>query len=257
MKKGIQKLIDYSDKIQDYVLNQYLKDCQADDKIVKVHRECQREVYNELKRKSNVAPSQVKKAKSTRASIGFVFNWKKDCFFCAKPCVVNKKHPDRNDFRQVCTLPMRNKVLQLSAKRSDSWALEVQRRVLHCHDLVAAEARYHKSCRDKFYFGTDGESIKSPGRPTNEKCLNNFSLLCEWLESEGEMYSLTEIHKKMMDIAAGDDNVYSQVWLKKKLEERYKLHIFFTDLPGKSNIVCFRNIVQSFYGITRKKIMPS
>ena len=55
------------------------------------------------------------------------------------------------------------------------------------------------------------------------------------------MYSLKEIHEKMLALSENKD-VYSQKWLRIKLKERYKDNIFFTEINGKANVVCFRNL---------------
>ena len=246
--KGIEKVIEYSRKINDSVLTDYLIERKTSKGVVKIHRECQKQIYNELKRKGNVpvaVPNKITKV-STRLSICSTFNWKEHCFLCEKPCKKNQKHFDRNDFRLVATIPFRNQTLSVCCRRNDDWALEVQRRALECHDFVAAEARYHVSCYERFQLGRTkvGVQLSTPtGRPTDQKCQNYFRIVCEWLENEGEAHSLSEIHCKMTDIAGSSDDVYSQKWLKKKLQEKYKDHIFFTEVAGKSNVVCFRNMV--------------
>ena len=70
--------------------------------------------------------------------------------------------------------------------------------VVDCQgDFVAAEARYHHPChRD---FTTEKRlSTATPGRPVASESLNNLNRVCEWLESEAELYSLVEVHSKMV-----------------------------------------------------------
>ena len=38
----------------------------------------------------------------------------------------------------------------------------------------------------------------------------------------------------------------SEKWLKEKLKENYKKHIFFTDLPRRSDVVCFKDMAAFF-----------
>ena len=178
---------------------------------------------------------------STRQSLGDIFHWKQQCFLCAKPCIPDKKHSDRKNFHLVTTLHFRDKILSFCTTRNDKWGIEVQRRSLDCHDFVAAEARYHKQCYERFYSEKTND-ISSPGRPLDQKSLKYFHLVCEWLESEAEIYSISEIHKKMSDIAGSGENIYSQKWLKAKLQQKYKDHIFFVEALGKSDVVCFRNM---------------
>lgn len=47
----------------------------------------------------------------------------------------------------------------------------------------------------------------------------------------------------MIDFA-GVDEVYSRKWLKKKLEEKYESLIYFVEMNGKSNVVCFRDAAE-------------
>ena len=56
----------------------------------------------------------------------------------------------------------------------------------------------------------------------------------------GELYSLKEMHEKMLSLA-GDGNVYSEKWSRIKLEEIYQFSIFFVEVNGKSK-VCYRNL---------------
>ena len=245
VKKGMQKFLDYSTKINDSALKEYLINKQTTNGVVKIHRECQKEIYNELKRKNNiteVVQSKVPKV-GTRRSVGDTFHWKEQCFLCATLCQPDKKHSNRTNFHQVTTLHFRNKILSFCTKRNDEWGMDVQRRSLDCHDFVVAEARYHKLCYERFYSGkAKGDNFSSPGRPIDHECLNYFNLVCEWLESEGEIYSLAEIHQKMSDIAGSAEYISSQKWLKNKLQQKYKEHIFFVEALGKSNVVCFRNM---------------
>lgn len=72
-----------------------------------------------------------------------------------------------------------------------------------------------------------------------------FKVLIEWLESESgaELYTLTELHSKMVEFSDGDD-VYTVKRLKQKLQEHYKEHIFFANVEGHENVVCFKNMAK-------------
>ena len=64
-------------------------------------------------------------------------------------------------------------------------------------------------------------------------------MLCEWLEGEGEFYSISELHDKMKELGQSD-SVYSPKWLKKKLQMKYGDMIFISEIEGKSDVVCFK-----------------
>ena len=49
--KGIQKLIDYSLKNDDHELYKYLCSKKENGETVRIHVDCQKSIYNELKRK--------------------------------------------------------------------------------------------------------------------------------------------------------------------------------------------------------------
>ena len=69
-------------------------------------------------------------------------------------------------------------------------------------------------------------------------------MLCEWLEKDGdcELYTLQELLIKMDELNGGSSSVYSEKSLQSKLEGKYQDHIYFTNLPGRPNIVCFRDM---------------
>jgi len=72
-----------------------------------------------------------------------------------------------------------------------------------------------------------------------------FEMLCEWLElvADSEPYTISELHSKMAELA-GNSEIYSAKWLKQKLHKHYKEFIFFAEVEGHSNVVCFRNMAK-------------
>jgi len=75
--------------------------------------------------------------------------------------------------------------------------------------------------------------------------LNWFTVLIKWLESDSgaELYTLGELHSKMIEFADGE-NVYTIKRLKQKLQDYYSDHIFFANVEGRENVVCFRNMAK-------------
>jgi len=86
---------------------------------------------------------------------------------------------------------------------------------------------------------------KVQGRPEDQMMLQWFKMLCQWLESEvgAESYILTELHNKMKEISDNSE-VYTVKRLKQKLQEHYKEFIFFAEVEGHGNVVCFKNMTQ-------------
>ena len=70
-----------------------------------------------------------------------------------------------------------------------------------------------------------------------------FQRLCQWLESEAdaELYTLTELHAKMVEFSGGSD-VYTLKRLKQKLHEQYEEFIFIAEVEGRGTVLCFRNM---------------
>lgn len=58
-----------------------------------------------------------------------------------------------------------------------------------CNDRVAEEARYHKTCHDRFHLGKTtplryDKLRKSAARAADVKKQHSFSMMCNWLESQ-------------------------------------------------------------------------
>ena len=230
----------------------------CDDKIIKiletetaifVHDKCRRNFTDKKRLRSITASDDSEKGGATKKwwrlhTAGFY--WKRDCFFCGKSTNYDPKHPDRStQVHEVTTLPYRKRILEACDKRSDSWAAEVKIRLHDCLDLVAVEAKYHSKCQLKFCCETSADTGFQPflGRPTDAVMVEHFSVLCNWLENDGgsKLYTLAELRHKMIELT-GSSNVYSDKRLKQKVELHYGNHIYFAELNGKQNVVCFRNM---------------
>ena len=125
------------------------------------------------------------------------FNWKCDCFYCEEKCKVYPHNSNRIDWCEVRTLPMKENIRRECLRKKDEQSEALIMRLLNINDLVAAEGRYHNNCRQNFFH----KSSKSVGRPVNATCDENFNAVCQKLEKEAEVYTLGEIHQKMVDLA--------------------------------------------------------
>ena len=136
---------------------------------------------------------------------------------------------------------MRNNVCKRRDERNDCWASEVRTRLGNIKDLVAEEAVYHSSCKVKF-FNEQRSSNKRQGRPENFQMQVVFDELCTWLENESQLFTLENLQEKMQEFSNGMD-VYGVKRLKQKLIEKYgDKYIFFAEISGRKNVVCFRNM---------------
>ena len=70
-------------------------------------------------------------------------------------------------------------------------------------------------------------------------------MLCLWLENEAEeLYTLQDLELKMLEFSGGKDT-YSAKWLKHRLFERYKDSLYFAEIDGRPNVVCFKTKTSS------------
>ena len=214
---------------------------------LKIHRSCQKTASNHLrKRKAAIANENTaqKPKKVTRLSVP-KFDWKENCFFCTKPCndgASDAKHPDRADMSRCEYKEFRDTVLQKCQGMDDVEAREIERRVLSCSDFVAAEARYHERCRDLFNLKANLNTAHTErGRPIPEITKKAFDDLCDWLEREGELHTLIELEDKLKELSQSND-VYSTKTIQRKLIEKYGANICISEVKGRRNVVCLKNI---------------
>ena len=72
-----------------------------------------------------------------------------------------------------------------------------------------------------------------------------FKQLYQWLDLEAgsELYAVVELHAKMVEFS-GESEVYTIKRLKQKLQEHYGEWVFFAEVEGHENVVCFRNMAK-------------
>ena len=244
-ERGIQTIIDYSIAVNDHVLHKYLAETRLKcSEPVKIHHDCQRQVYNRKRKSSDKlenATGSTNKVPRTETSGGTT-----SFDFCESSRISDRKHGSRHNVIEVRTPEIRDSLLRICSEQNhDEWAATVKKHLLACHDLIAAEARYHKSCYDRFRKKLPRKSedpqMISQGRTVNKTKFQDFDKLCHWLESEGELHSLLDIQNKLIEIA-GCEDVYDTIWIKKMLEEKYGYHIYTGTLAGRPNVACLRNI---------------
>ena len=159
-KKGMLTIIECCEKHGREDLYAYLNSCISTDPVetVLVHSDCRRN-FTDRKRPGILSctatdDAEIPKLKRLRSSTA-PFNWKDDCLLCAKPAIVDTRHPQRQRVHKVSTIPIRCNLLECCKERGDVWASEVENRLQGCIDLVAAEAVYHDSCITKFMLKRD------------------------------------------------------------------------------------------------------
>ena len=164
------------------------------------------------------------------------FDWKENCFLCCKR--ADKRY---SSVQSVRTIPLLETFRDHCKLRGDDWDAEVQHRLSMCTDLVAEEGVYHNLCMNNFR--TNIQTGNKVGRSADLYMLQNFQRVCNWLEeeSDSELYTLTELHEKMMELSK-ESPCYGIKYLKHKLKEHYGDHIIFSELNRRPNIVCFKDL---------------
>jgi len=66
--------------------------------------------------------------------------------------------------------------------------------------------------------------------------------LCDKLESE--IYTTDEPVQQMQSLCGAAGDVYCSKYMKQKLHDKIKKHIFFAVVSGRKNAVCVRNSAQ-------------
>lgn len=151
--RGMKALIDASVERGDQFTD-YLKD----QKSVQVHVQCRKNYTRKstiaaVKRQHEEEEASTSKISPprTRARVSdssFCFN--NCCFFCGDE--VNEDYEKKRALklrRRICrvtTLSLQESVLKVAQSRSDDIAKAIVSRIGFEHDLIAAEARYHRDC---------------------------------------------------------------------------------------------------------------
>ena len=81
-------------------------------------------------------------------------------------------------------------------------------------------------------------SIGSDSKTNGSKCY-----VSDLNQKLMQNYTLTELHNKMKEISDNSE-VYTVKKLKQNLLEHYKEFIFFAEVEGRGNVVCFKNLTK-------------
>ena len=120
------------------------------------------------------------------------FDFSTDCFFCGKTATFGRKRKS-SDVVPVKTLEVRDTILAVCHERGDAWADAVLARILHVHDLHAADAVYHRVCSVNFRTNKQipavHENISKKvklGRPLEKERLDAFLEVANFLEENDD-----------------------------------------------------------------------
>ena len=113
-----------------------------------------------------------------------------------------------SDFLTVRTVETRDTILGVCQERGEEWANAVQARILHVHDLHAADAVYHKACSVNFrtmkhipaIHECGNSSLKKAkvGRPPEKERTDAFLEVAKFLEeNDDEQITIHELIQRM------------------------------------------------------------
>lgn len=240
VSRGLDALIDYSEKYNDEQLTNFLL---SGPRLVLVHSSCRKSFTNkrryeqfcEKQKLSANADDATTSNKFLRSTVT-PFNWKTHCLLCG--LIIDPRN-SKGDIRRVETLEIRDNLLKTCDSRDDEAALNVKSRLLMCCDLVAAEAIYHKTCHTRFYSSNVHEA---PGRPLETHKLQLFEKLCEILELSGDLMTVDELTNVAKELGHDSADIYTAKYMKMKLKEKYGDHIFFGQSSGRKDVICLTDM---------------
>ena len=156
------------------------------------HQECRRKYCKpdeiakilRLKGQQSIAVITVKQVLRSAEK---VFDFSTDCFFCGESVTIGRKRKS-TEVVTVKTVEIREIILAVCRERGDDWANAVQARILHVHDLHAADAVYHRVCSVNFrtmkqipaVYEHEVKKVKL-GRPQQEQQVDAFLEVAKFL----------------------------------------------------------------------------
>lgn len=245
--RGLETLKQCSIRRNDARIYEKLKDASS----ICVHVDCRKKYTNPhyIKQTSESGASPCADTPEPtvprlRSSLN-MFNFKEMCLFCGKPAdikaEIKKPLVKRETICNVETMLYKNSVIDAAKSRNDEWGEIVQARVESTIDLVAAEARYHNSCRKNF-FRVSAPNRPIAGRPENTQQTDAFGKLCDFLNTSDEcQYSFSELQEKFCEFLPSNVPCFTEKTLKSKLETYYGNDIIITTAPGRKSVVCLRD----------------
>ena len=229
----VRTLIEQAKNLEMTELEQELKKKKLDSSSpIYIHVSCRIFLKNNCranKNKNEKPSSAVKNTILNRSDLN-KFNFKEKCFYCGAKCVIDPRNPSRNPFHLVSTTDTKIylKTLESCKKKKDSQTEKVNQRLRSISDLVATEAKYHKTCRSSF------ENLKMGqhyiGRPISNKKSESFHKVCKQLEESDEPMTLKEFSRALENVSP---DTYCIKTVKNKFKEKYGEDVQFTSRHKK------------------------
>lgn len=168
-----------------------------------VHRKC-REKYTlkrndvlcykdlgTLSKKSKYSPVKSKVRKSKE-----LFDFKKLCIICGLDADKSNTRLSINQRKNISIIQsptFKEKLSEMIAEHNDELGKAILRRI-SCDDLVAVQARYHRSCHKKVLSSYTRDTSDAKGRPKDVKISRQMELIFDYLsDSDDTQFTLTEL----------------------------------------------------------------
>ena len=153
--------------------------------------------------------------------------------------LAHKKPIASYKYSHVMTLGFQENIQNHCQGRQDDWATQIQSRISAGNDLPAEEALYHHTCKDMFLKGKDFPGVEGAtytnkkrkvGRPKSSSKVTAVHYAFEYIkQNDDETVTLQELHQRMIrSNGLNEDDVYTQVQLKRELEKHYGSRVTIT-----------------------------
>lgn len=201
--------------------------------IIKSRKECES------------SPEKTNFSRNSRSRLVFEFN--KQCFYCAKLVGDPRARSKNNEkISAVKTVDLkRNLVDVFNNRNNDEWSQQVAGRLAYANDLHAVDAVYHHICNTNFRtfrnipkkFAND-LNVKSPirGAKQNEIRKTTFLEVMDEFKCSGRTYKLCELVKEMqnkLNEKNCKESSYSLKYMKQCLENHFSSDLVVTKNKGK------------------------
>ena len=229
-----------------------------------VHQECRRKYCNPHQiakdtHQEEPMPSTSSNGRPVLQSSEERFSFKTNCFFCGITAKLGRKR--KHDVLEVKTIGIKETILKVCQERADSWYV-VKARILHVHDLHAADAIYHQTCSVNFrtkkqmpmaQFATEDFKRPKLGRLQDDKRAEAFLEVASYLEdNDDEQITINDLIDLMnQKLTNTDYDAYGYTYMKTRLQKHFGERIVQTEINGKPNVITFRTtarvVLQDYY----------
>lgn len=228
-----------------------------------IHKACRKRytrpqsIAADAKRQAASTSSQPHETASLRSSSEQPFDFKTNCFLCAKPADPEKWKREKLSGRRIVysvrTVCVQEQCINAGRARNDKWGEEVVQRLFSIIDLVAEEAVYHNDC-----YKTFTRTLYKGNKPseTEDHVSKGMEEIYLFMETNNDcQFSMYEL------MAAVTGEKLDWRTIKAKLHEHYEDRILVKPCINRFDVpvICFRDagykvLNDAWYEQERKKM---